>query len=46
MGILTLGAAQGVSLTLSATGIDAEEALHCIAELFADGFNESDTEVA
>lgn len=46
MGILTLGAAQGVSLRLSATGVDAEEALKCLAELFADGFNESDTEVA
>jgi len=33
-------------LTLSATGIDAEEALQCLAGLFADGFNESDSEVA
>jgi phosphotransferase system HPr (HPr) family protein len=46
MGILTLGAAQGVSLMLSATGEDAEEALNCLAELFANGFNESDSEVA
>ncbi len=46
MGILTLGAVQGVSLKVSATGADAEEALKCIAELFAAGFNESDTEVA
>jgi phosphocarrier protein HPr len=46
MGLLTLGAAQGVSLTLSATGVDAEEALKCLAELFAEGFNESDSEVA
>jgi len=46
MGILTLGAAQGVSLRLSATGVDAEKALECLAALFADGFNESDAEVA
>lgn len=46
MGILTLGASQGVSLRLTATGDDAEEALKCIAELFAAGFNESDSEVA
>jgi phosphocarrier protein HPr len=45
MGILTLGAAQGVTLRLRATGVDAEEALRCLAELFADGFNESDSEV-
>ncbi len=46
MGILTLGAVQGVSLKLSATGTDAQEALNCLAELFAVGFNESDSEVA
>ncbi len=45
MGILTLGAAQGVTLKLSATGVDAEEALACLSELFAVGFNESDSEV-
>ncbi len=46
MGILTLGAVQGVSLKLTATGADANEALNCIAALFANGFNESDSEVA
>lgn len=46
MGILTLGAAQGVSLRLRATGVDAEEALKCLAELFAEGFSESDSDVA
>jgi phosphocarrier protein HPr len=45
MGILTLGAAQGVQLYLRATGEDAEEALASLVELFAQGFDESDSEV-
>ncbi len=45
MGILTLGAAQGVQLSLRATGSDAAEALASLVELFARGFNESDSEV-
>lgn len=45
MGILTLGAAQGVQLWLRATGEDAEEALTSLVELFAQGFNDSDSEV-
>ncbi len=46
MGILTLGAAQGVQLCLRATGVDAAEALNSLVELFDQGFNESDSEVS
>jgi phosphocarrier protein HPr len=45
MGILTLGAAQGVQLRLRATGSDAEQAVECLSELFASGFNETDSAV-
>lgn len=40
MGILTLGAGQGVQLQLRAVGSDAEQAIECLAELFAQGFND------
>jgi phosphotransferase system HPr (HPr) family protein len=45
MGILTLGAAQGVQLSLRATGCDAEQALASLVELFEQGFNDSGSEV-
>ncbi len=46
LGLLTLAAAQGTQLQLRATGGDAEEAVRAISELFAQGFNETDSEVA
>ncbi len=39
--LLTLGAAQGTELSLSAEGSDAAEALQSISELFEAGFDES-----
>ena len=41
MSLATLGAGQGVRLTIFATGEDAEEALDAIEALFADGFGEN-----
>lgn len=41
MAILTLGAEQGVQLTLRATGTDAQRALDAIEALFVAGFGES-----
>jgi phosphotransferase system HPr (HPr) family protein len=38
LSLLTLGAAQGTELFLSAEGGDAEGALHAIGELFESGF--------
>lgn len=40
LSLLTLGAAQGTELSLSAEGVDAESALQSIEELFAAGFDE------
>ena len=38
--LLTLGAAQGTELSLSAEGVDAEQAIEMIEQLFARGFDE------
>jgi phosphocarrier protein len=40
MGILLLAAAQGTSITISADGIDAQEALNALCELVQRGFGE------
>lgn len=42
LGVLTLGATQGIQLTLHARGEDAEEALDTLVELFNQGFHEED----
>jgi phosphocarrier protein HPr len=42
MGILTLGAGIGTSITVTATGPDAAEALDAIATLVADRFGEDE----
>ena len=44
MSLATLGAEQGVQLTILATGEDANEALDAIEALFAAGFSESGDE--
>ena len=41
LSILTLGAAQGTELSLSASGADAEAALQSISDLFESGFEET-----
>ena len=41
LSILTLGAEQGVQLTLRATGRDADDALNALAQQFARGFGEN-----
>lgn len=41
MSLATLGAEQGVQLTILATGDDADEALDAIEALFASGFREN-----
>jgi phosphocarrier protein HPr len=46
MSILTLGARQGTQLNLRASGIDAQAAMDVLIELFEQGFDESDSEVA
>jgi phosphocarrier protein HPr len=46
MSILTLGARQGTQLSLRACGVDAQEAVDVLSELFEQGFDESDSEVA
>lgn len=46
MSILTLGARQGTQLCLRACGVDAQEAVDVLSELFDQGFDESDSEVA
>ena len=46
MSILTLGARQGTQLNLRATGVDAQAALDALSQLFQQGFDESDSEVA
>ena len=40
IGIMTLGAEQGVSLTIKAAGEEAEKAVDSIVELIASGFGE------
>jgi phosphocarrier protein len=40
LGVLTLGATQGVELTILAEGPDASEALHDIVDLFGRNFDE------
>ena len=42
MGILTLGAAMGSTITVSATGQEAQEALAALAELVANRFGEDE----
>jgi phosphocarrier protein HPr len=42
MGILTLGAAMGSTITVSATGSDAEAALSALAALIANRFGEDE----
>ncbi|MCP4888906.1 HPr family phosphocarrier protein [Rubripirellula sp.] len=42
LSLLTLGAAQGTELTLTAQGDDAGQALESIAQLFDAGFDETD----
>jgi len=42
MGILTLGAAMGSTITVSAIGADADAALEAIAELIASRFGEDE----
>ncbi len=42
MGILTLGAAIGTTITVSATGTDAEKALDALQALVADRFGEEE----
>lgn len=40
MGLLMLESAQGQQVTVSATGREAEQALHAICQLIEDGFDE------
>ncbi len=42
MGILTLGAAQGSTITVSATGPDAERVVEALATLLANRFGEDE----
>jgi phosphocarrier protein HPr len=42
MGLLTLAASQGTSVTVGATGLEAREALAAIETLLATGFGEED----
>ncbi len=42
MGILTLGAAKGTTITVSASGPEAEAALQALAELVANRFGEDE----
>lgn len=41
LSLLTLGAAQGTVLTISADGSDAKDALDAIADLFEAGFDDT-----
>ncbi len=45
MSILTLGARHGTQLNLRACGVDAQQAVDALSELFDQGFDESDSEV-
>lgn len=40
LSVMTLGAAEGTQLLLEATGLDADDALDALAELFGRGFDE------
>jgi phosphocarrier protein HPr len=40
LGLMMLAAAEGTTLTLTATGLDAEQAIDAIAELVAQKFHE------
>ena len=42
MGILTLGAGVGSTITVSASGAEAQEALAALAELVANRFGEDE----
>jgi phosphocarrier protein len=42
MGLLTLGAAQGTTITVTATGTDATSCLQAIDDLLADKFGEGE----
>ena len=42
MGILTLGAAQGTTIVVSATGSDAERVVEALAALLANRFGEDE----
>jgi phosphocarrier protein HPr len=42
MGLLTLGAAQGTTVTVSAKGSDAAQALEAITDLLANRFGEDE----
>jgi len=42
MGVLLLCGAQGTSVTVTASGSDAAEAIESIGQLFADRFHETD----
>lgn len=42
MGLLTLAAAQGTSVSVAATGVQAEEALEALAALLANRFGEDE----
>ncbi len=42
MGLLTLAAAQGTTVTVSATGLQAKSAIAAITALLANGFGEED----
>lgn len=46
MSILTLGARRGTQLNLRISGVDAQQAMDALCELFEQGFDESDSEVA
>lgn len=41
MGVIMLAAEQGSTLTVSANGENAQEAVHAIVELIANGFGEA-----
>ncbi len=45
LSVLMLAAARGTELQASADGVDEEEAMDAIAELFADGFGEAESSV-
>lgn len=42
LSVLTLGATQGTELSVTADGVDAEEALQAVTDLIESGFDEAD----
>uniref|UniRef100_UPI0038CF6A4D HPr family phosphocarrier protein n=1 Tax=Acetobacter conturbans TaxID=1737472 RepID=UPI0038CF6A4D len=46
MGLMLLGAGVGATVTLSATGVQAQEAVEALAALVAAGFSENDGALA